>query len=280
MKTEQKAPAKINLTLDITSVLPDGYHSIFTVMQTVGLCDDVTVETNDSGGVMLTCTDDSIPCDERNTAYQAAARFRQAAELHEGIAIHIEKRIPSQAGLAGGSADAAAVLRALEELFPGRLSERQLYEIAFSIGADVPFCLAGGAKLCLNKGEIMAALPCLDAWAVLVKPEDNVSTKDAYARFDSAPDLFHPDNDKFLFYAAKGEYKKALAYAANTFEDLCDLPCGSTIKSVLYAGGAYYAAMSGSGSAFFGLFDDESAAEQTAKILRQKYTQTFFCKTI
>ena len=280
MKTEQKAYAKINLTLDITSVLPDGYHSIFTVMQTVGLYDDVTVETNDNGGVTLTCTDGAIPCDERNTAYQAAERFRQAAELHEGIAIHIEKRIPSQAGLAGGSADAAAVLRALDELFPGKLSEWQLYEIAFSIGADVPFCLAGGAKLCLNKGEIMAALPCLDAWAVLVKPEDNVSTKDAYARFDSAPDLFHPDNDKFLFYATKGEYKKALAYAANIFEDLCDLPCGSAIKSALYAGGAYYAAMSGSGSAFFGLFDDESAAEQTAKILRQKYTQTFFCKTI
>lgn len=279
MKTEQKAYAKINLTLDITSVLPDGYHSIFTVMQTVGLYDDVTVETNDNGGVTLTCTDDSIPCDERNTAYQAAERFRQAAELHEGIAIHIEKRIPSQAGLAGGSADAAAVLRALDELFPGKLSEWQLYEIAFSIGADVPFCLAGGAKLCLNKGEIMAELPCLDAWAVLVKPEDNVSTKDAYARFDSAPDLFHPDNDKFLFYAAKGEYKKALAYAANTFENLCDLPCGSAIKSALYAGGAYYAAMSGSGSAFFGLFDNETTAQKAADALRKEFAQVFVCKT-
>ena len=280
MKTEQKACAKINLTLDITSVLPDGYHSIFTVMQTVDLCDTVTVETNDGNGVTLTCTDGAIPCDERNTAYQAAERFRQAAGLEEGIAVRIEKCIPSQAGLAGGSADAAAVLRALDGLFPERLTEKQLYEIAFSIGADVPFCLAGGAKLCLNKGEIMTALPCLDAFAVLVKPEENVSTKEAYARFDGAADLFHPDDNKFLYYAAKGEYKKALAYAANTFEDLCDLPCGSAIKSLLYAGGAYYAAMSGSGSAFFGLFDDKAAAEQTAETLRRKYPQTFVCKTV
>ena len=266
MKTEQKACAKINLTLDITSVLPDGYHSIFTVMHTVDLCDTVTVETADDGSVTLTCTDKAVPCDERNTAYQAAARFRQAAGLEEGIAIRIKKRIPSQAGLAGGSADAAATLRALDGLFPKRLTEKQLYEIAFSIGADVPFCLAGGAKLCLNKGEIMAELPCLDAFAVLVKPEENVSTKDAYARFDNAPE--------------KGEYKKALAYAANTFENLCDLPCGSAIKSALYAGGAYYAAMSGSGSAFFGLFEKKAAAEQAAKALRQQYPQTFLCKTV
>ncbi|MBQ6065335.1 MAG: 4-(cytidine 5'-diphospho)-2-C-methyl-D-erythritol kinase [Clostridia bacterium] len=279
MKTEQKAPAKINLTLDIASVLPDGYHSIFTVMQTVDLCDTVTVETAD-GGVTLTCTEGAIPCDERNTAYKAAALFRKAANITEGVQVHIEKRIPSQAGLAGGSADAAAVLRALDELFPERLTEKQLYEIAFSIGADVPFCLAGGARLCLNKGEIMARLPSLDAWVVLVKPEENVSTGEAYARFDSAQELFHPDNDRFLFHAAKGEYKKALAYAANTFEDLCDLPCGAGIKSALYAGGAYYAAMSGSGSAFFGLFDDEARAAQTAKALRRTYERTWLCRTV
>ena len=280
MKTEKKAHAKINLTLDITSALPDGYHSVFTVMQTVDLCDAVTVETTGGGNVTLTCTDESVPCDERNTAHQAAARFRQAAGIGDGIAENNKKRIPSQAGLAGGSADAAAVLRALDELFPGRITEKQLYEIALSIGADVPFCLAGGAKLCLNKGEIMAALPCLDAFAVLVKPEDNVSTKEAYGRFDGTAGLIHPNNEKFLLYAAKGEYKKALAYAANTFEDLCGLPCGRIIKSALYAGGAYYAAMSGSGSAFFGLFDDVAAAEQAANILRQEYVRTFVCKTV
>lgn len=280
MRAEQKAYAKINLTLDITSVLPDRYHGIFTAMQTVDLYDDVAVETTAAPGVALTCSDETIPCDGRNTAHKAAALFSEQACLTEGVSVTIEKRIPSQAGLAGGSADAAAVLRAMNELFPDRVPERDLYGIAFRIGADVPFCLAGGTRLCLNKGEIMAQLPSLDAWTVLVKPEENVSTKEAYARFDSATDLFHPDNDKFLFYAAAGEYNKALAYACNTFETLCDLPCSAAIKSALYAGGAYYAAMSGSGSAFFGLFDDKARAVQTAETLQKQFAQTMVCRTV
>ena len=125
----------------------------------------------------------------------------------------------------------------------------------------------------------MAALPCLDAWVVLVKPEENVSTKTAYERFDSATDLFHPDNDRFLFYATQDEYRKALAYASNTFEALCGIPSGASIKGALYAGGAYYAAMSGSGSAFFGLFDDEAPAKTAAETLRQSFRQVFVCRT-
>ena len=248
-------------------------------MQAVDLHDDVTVETMEEPGITLTCSDGTIPCDERNTAHKAAALFTESAGIAEGIRLHIEKRIPSQAGLAGGSADAAATLRALAELYPGKLTEQALYEIAFRIGADVPFCLAGGTRLCLNKGEIMAALPCLDAWVVLVKPEENVSTKDAYARFDSATDLFHPNNNEFLFYAAKGEYRKALAYAYNTFEALCEVPSGEAVKSSLYAGGAYYAAMSGSGSAFFGLFHEEADAREAADSLKETFRQVFVCRT-
>ena len=279
MRIEQKACAKINLTLDITGVLPDRYHSIFSVMQTVALWDGVAVENAPEDGITLRCSDASLPCDGRNTAFQAAALFLEAAGIAEGVTVTVEKRIPSQAGLAGGSADAAAVLRAMDGLFPGRLSRRQLLDIAFRIGADVPFCLEGGTKLCLNKGEIMAELPCLDAWTVLVKPEENVSTKTAYERFDHAKELFHPDNGRFLFYAARGEYRKALAYACNTFEALCEVPSGAAIKSALYAGGAYYAAMSGSGSAFFGLFADEARAETAAEGLRERFPRTFVCRT-
>ena len=279
MQNRQKAYAKINLTLDITSVLPDRYHGIFTAMQTVDLYDDVTVETTQAPGITLTCDNGTIPCDERNTAYKAAAYFSEAAGITEGVQIRIEKRIPSQAGLAGGSADAAAVLRAMQEIYPDKLPEQALFDIAFRIGADMPFCLAGGTRLCLNKGEVMAALPCLDAWAVIVKPEEDVSTKEAYARFDSAADLFHPNNNEFLFYAAKGEYRKALAYAYNTFEALCEVPSGEVIKSALYAGGAYYAAMSGSGSAFFGLFEDEARAQAAAETLKASFRQVFVCRT-
>ena len=279
MQTEKKAFAKINLTLDITSMLPDRYHGIFTAMQTVDLYDDVTVETTEEPGIGLTCSDGTIPCDERNTAYKAAAYFTEAAGITEGVRIRIEKRIPSQAGLAGGSADASAVLRALDEMYPGRVSEQGLFDLAFRIGADVPFCLAGGTRLCLNKGEVMAALPCLEAWVVIVKPKENVSTKEAYARFDSAADLFHPNNNEFLFYAAKGEYRKALAYAYNTFEALCEVPSGEAVKSALYAGGAYYADMSGSGSAFFGLFEDETRAQAAAETLKASFRQVFVCRT-
>ena len=280
MRGEQKACAKINLTLDITGELPDRYHSIFTVMQTVGLWDDVVVETTEAEGISLTCSDNTLPCDGRNTAYRAAELFLRAAGVESGVAVTVQKRIPAQAGLAGGSADAAAVLRALDGLFPGRLSRRQLLDIAFRIGADVPFCLAGGARLCQNKGEVMAELPGLDAWVVLVKPEENVSTKAAYDRFAQAKDLFHPDNGRFLFYAAAGEYRKALAYACNTFEALCEVPSGEAIKAALYAGGAYYAAMSGSGSAFFGLFEEESRAAAAAEALKASFPQTFLCHTV
>ena len=280
MKHTQKAYAKINLTLDITSVLPDRYHGIFTAMQTVDLHDVVTVEPTGAPGITLTCSDETIPCDERNTAYKAATLFTAQAGLTEGTRVQIEKRIPSQAGLAGGSADAAAVLRALDALYPGRLTRQTLTDLGLRIGADVPFCLTGGTRLCLNKGEILARLPSLDAWVVLVKPEEDVSTKEAYARFDSAVDLFHPNNNEFLFYAAAGEYKKALAYACNTFEALCDLPCGAPIKAALYAGGAYYAAMSGSGSAFFGLFDEKDRAEATARRLGETYRRTYLCRTV
>ena len=280
MRAEQKAWAKINLTLDITGELPDRYHSIFTVMQTVGLWDDVTVETTEEEGIFLSCSDETLPCDGRNTAYRAAELFLRAAGVTGGLAVTIQKRIPAQAGLAGGSADAAAVLRALDSLFPGKLSRRQLSDIAFRIGADVPFCLAGGARLCQNKGEVMAELPVLDAWVALVKPEENVSTKAAYERYAHAGDLFHPDNRHFLFYAAAGEYRKALAYASNTFEALCEVPSGETIKAALYAGGAYYAAMSGSGSAFFGLFEKESLAAAAAETLKASFPQTFLCHTV
>ena len=280
MKTEQRAFAKINLTLDITSVLPDRYHAIFTAMQTVSLYDTVMVETANESGIALTCSDGSLPCDARNTAYRAAEFFLEAAEEHTGLTIHIDKKIPAQAGLAGGSADAAAVLRALAELFPGRLTEQQLREIAFRIGADVPFCLTGGTQLCLNKGEIMAPLPPLRTWAVIVKPEENVSTKTAYERFDSAVGLFHPDNDKFLFFAAQGEYQKALTYAVNTFEALTEIGCAAPIKTALYAAGAYYAAMSGSGSAFFGLFHAEANARRAAEQLRQTQKNVFVCRTV
>lgn len=269
MKITKKANAKINLMLDLTGVLPNGYHGIFTVMQSVTLCDEVTAEIGGTEKIILSCSDETIPCDEKNTAYKAAKYFLEAAGLTCGVDIRIEKKVPSQAGLGGGSADAAAVLAALMEAFPGKVGEKELYEIALKVGADVPFCLAGGTRLCQNVGEIMTVLPAFDAYVVIAKPDAGVSTKAAYGRFDAEKDIPHPDDASFLFYAASGEYKEAMKYAGNIFETLVPLREGAEIKDKLYADGAYYAAMSGSGSAYFGVFDREEDAVKAAANLRK-----------
>ena len=180
-----KAYAKINLSLDLTGILPDGYHALNTVMQSVSLYDTVTVEKT-YGGIFLRCSLPGLPSDSRNTAYKAAELFLSEAGIKEGVSIDIEKRIPSQAGLAGGSADAAAVLFALGQLYPGGLSEEKLFETALRVGADVPFCLSGGTRLCLDKGETMTALPAFHAFVLLMKPDTGVSTSEAFRKFDAS----------------------------------------------------------------------------------------------
>lgn len=279
MEIKQRANAKINLTLDMTGILPNGYHGLFTVMQSITLGDEVTVRTAGDSGIRLSCSERRIPCDERNTAYKAAQYFFERSDGSDGIEIHIEKKVPSQAGLGGGSSDAAAVLRALNKMFPGRYSQRELYALALRVGADVPFCFAGGTRLCQNVGEIISPLPPLDAFVVIAKPYEGVSTGQAFAKFDSEETHPHPDDQSFLFYAAAGDYHNAVRFAENSFERLISLEKSDRIKEVLYANGAYYAAMSGSGSAFFGLFDDEEASRAAAAELRHVVPFVRYCRT-
>lgn len=278
METVVKAYAKINLTLDLTAVLPNKYHGIFTAMQSVGLYDNVTVRTG-KPGLSLSCSEKYIPCDDRNTAYKAARLFYERAGIEPECEIYIKKVIPSGAGLAGGSADAAAVLKALNGLYPGAVAHKDILAIALSVGADVPFCYVGGTKLCQNIGEIMSYLPPLFSYVLIVKPYERVSTKDAYARFDSAENITHPDNDSFLFYAASGDYREAVKYASNMFENLSDVKSGKEIKEVMNANGAWFSSMSGSGSAYFGLFDSEESARKCADLLKGKAENVFVCRT-
>lgn len=278
MEVKLKAYAKINLTLDLTGVLPNKYHGIFTLMQSVGLFDTVTVKTGERG-LILRCSEKYIPCDDRNTAYKAARLFYEKAGMEPECEIYIKKVIPSGAGLAGGSADAAAVLKGLNLAYPGVLSHREIMNIAFNVGADVPFCYVGGTKLCQNIGEIMSPLPPLYSEVLIVKPYERVSTKDAYARFDTAENITHPDNDSFLFYAARGEYTEAVKYAGNMFESLSDVKIGKEIKETMKNCGAWFSSMSGSGSAYYGLFDYPEQAKKCAELLRGKTENVFLCKT-
>ena len=280
LKTK-KAYAKINLTLDLTGVLPNGYHPIFTLMQTVSLCDEVAVEINDSGVIEIESDNRNMPLDMSNTAYKAAALFlEKTADTSTGVKIRIDKKIPSEAGLAGGSADAAAVLNLLNEHFSYPLSEKELLGIALKVGADVPFCVKGKTQLCQNIGEVMTELPAVSAFVVIAKPEEGVSTKEAFARFDESENISHPNNDNFLFYAARGEYKKALENAFNIFELLTPVAQGEYIKEIMKKHGAYYASMSGSGSAFFGLFDSIEDAQKCEKELRDNVYFTCVCETL
>ncbi len=281
MLKTKKAYAKINLTLDLTGVLPNGYHPIFTLMQTVSLCDEIGVEISDSGLIEIESDEKNIPLDMSNTAYKAAKLFLEATDKSgTGVKIRIEKNIPSQAGLAGGSADAAAVLTLLNEHFSFPLSEKELLGIALKVGADVPFCVKGKTQLCQNIGEVMSELPAFSAFVVIAKPEEGVSTKDAFARFDKSENIVHPDNNSFLFYASRGEYKKALENAFNIFENLSEVKQGEYIKETMKKHGAYYASMSGSGSAYFGLFDTFEAAEKCEKVLKEKVFFTCVCETV
>lgn len=278
MEQKLKAYAKINLTLDLTGILPNKYHGIFTCMQSVSLYDAVTVKTGEPG-LSLRCSEKYIPCDDRNTAFKAARLFYEKAGIAPECSIYIKKVIPSGAGLAGGSADAAAVLKALNNAYPGALSHKEILSLALEVGADVPFCYIGGTKLCQNIGEIISPLPPFYGDVLIVKPYERVSTKDAYARFDTAENIAHPDNDSFLFYAARGEYEEAVKFAENMFETLSDVKIGAEIKEIMQSYGAWFTSMSGSGSAYYGLFSSREQMKKCADILHSRVENVFICTT-
>ncbi|MBR0510123.1 MAG: 4-(cytidine 5'-diphospho)-2-C-methyl-D-erythritol kinase [Clostridia bacterium] len=272
------AYAKLNLTLDLTRRLPDGYHAIHTVMQTVSLANDVTLSPGD--GLKLICDAPGVPADARNTAFKAAQFFCDAIGETPAVTVAIRKRIPDQAGLAGGSADAAAVLRGLNQIYGFPLDMPELLKIALKIGADVPFCLTGGTHLCLNKGEILSRLEHIPFFVTIAKPKTGTSTAEAFRAFDSGAQPDHPDTDLFLYHYAAGDPDEAFRYAGNVFEQLAPVPEGEMIKRTMYDRGALYAAMSGSGSAFFGLFTTREQSLAAADALSSAVSFTAACETV
>lgn len=264
MKIELRANAKINLFLDILAKLPSGYHSLFMVMQSVSLADNVTVSENDCGKIRLTCSELKLPTDEKNIAYRAAQCFLQAAGLEgRGVDIHIEKNIPFEAGLAGGSADGAGVIVGLNELFSTNFSPRELCDIGLKIGSDVPFCIMGGTMLSQHTGGVLSPLPNIrECYAVLAKPSSGVSTARAYGDFDSAQFIYHPNKVGMLDAAANGDFDGICLHAGNVFEQTIEVPERVRIKSIMRRHNASLAQMSGSGPTVFGLFKSEDDAAE------------------
>lgn len=274
-----KAYAKLNLTLDVLGRREDGYHDLEMVMQSISLCDSVSVRIGCGGGISTISNVRHIPNDERNIAYKAASAFLVTTGIDcGGVHIAMEKRIPSSAGMAGGSADGAAVLRLLSQLTGANLTECELCEIGVTVGADIPFCLAGGTALACAKGEDLKELtPVPDCFFVIGKPRKGMSTKAVFEKIDSEPILRRPDTAAMLSAIEKSSVPDIASAVYNVFEPpvSSEVPEISDIKETLLENGALTAAMTGSGSAVFGIFDNRSDAEKAKEILSQSYEDVF-----
>ena len=277
MRLTVLAPAKLNLFLDITGKRSDGYHIINTVMQSVTLYDDVTVSNDSGSDIKIWCSDMEIPCDETNTTYKAVVEFFQYTELPPtGISVKIKKRIPSQAGLAGGSTDAAAVLTALNELFDTHLSKHQLAEIAEEIGADVPFCIYGGTMSAGGIGTILNPLPDMpECYIVIVKPEIRISTREAYEKSDAVGYEKVRNSDGMVDGICNGNLIAIGRSLYNKFEEIVALDEVAAIKKIMKRYNAVGACMTGSGSAVFGIFESENDAEVCSNVLEKDYENIY-----
>ena len=272
VQIKEKAYGKLNLSLDVTEKRPDGYHEMVMLMQTVSLCDELTLHLEGTG-VTAHSNLRYVPNDERNLAVRAAKRYLAAVgENRQGVHIEMKKNIPVGAGMGGGSADAAAVLRALDRHYGARLGRERLLALAAEIGSDVAFCLVGGTMLATGRGEELRPLPPLPACRfVIVKPSFAVSTPELFHKLDSTPLRIHPDTPGLLRALDEGRLSELCRRMYNVFEDVDDrrLRVVQEIKGRLLDGGALGAMMTGTGSAVFGIFDDDAAAETCCAALKR-----------
>ena len=263
------APAKINFTLDITGKLENGYHTVDMVMQSVNLCDVVTVKKSQE--LILTCNKDYIPCDSSNTAYKAVKLFENLTGTVCNVSVNIEKHIPAQAGLAGGSTDGAAVLVALNKLYNKGLSDSQLAELGGKIGADVPFCIYGGTML----EKIKPNLDLQKYIILLCKPKINVSTPQAYKISDSKPFSSSVHSTAVINALISGDEAEFYKGLYNDFDSLLSLEPVQHIKEIMLKNGAHTSVMSGSGPTVYGIFTDSCLADKAYDILSREYTDVY-----
>lgn len=282
MKVNVDAPAKINLFLDIRGKRNDGYHIVSMVMQSISLCDEITVSDADDGEINILCSDENVPLDENNTVYKAVQLFfKETEKENKGIEIKIKKNIPIEAGLGGGSTDAAAVLYALNKMYDTELSRKELAEIGAEIGADVPFCVYGGTMSASGIGTILSPLPDLpECCFVIVKPDIGVCTKEAYEKSDLPEFSAIKGMDKITESICEANIKSVAKHLYNKFEVVMALPEVEKIKQIMLEYGALGAAMTGSGSAVFGIFDNDNMRDDCAKRLNDDYELVYKAEPI
>ena len=279
----EKAYAKINLTLDVIAKRPDGYHDLKMIMQTVSLHDNIAVRVGTGDGIKTVSNLGYLPDDDRNIAVKAARAFFEATGIeNDGVYIAIEKSIPVAAGLAGGSADGAAVLRALDKLYETNLGREKLCEIGLKVGADVPFCICGGTMLAEGVGEILTPLaPMPECFIVLCKPGYGMSTAKVFGSLKIDEIEKHPNTDAVISALNEGDVDKIAFNMYNVLEKIVakEKEDISAIEKTLVSFGALGAVMSGSGSTTFGVFADEDKAKKAYNSLKAKYKETYIAKT-
>lgn len=278
MQVTVHAPGKINLTLDIVGVRNDGYHLLESLFQTVSIYDKITVKKKWGRGITLVADDCHCPV-EKNTAYKAAVAFFRYTGIRKGVKIAVEKHIPQQAGMGGGSADAAGVLLALDQLFGTRLTIGQLCEIGLTIGADVPFCVMGGTAFVTGIGEGLQPLPPMpDCYIVVAQPDEGISTKEAYAAVDNATILKRPDNAAAIAALEAGDLEGMCRQAINVFESATALKGVADIRRKMEAYSPLCSQMTGSGSCVFAIFTDRADAMDCQIDLQLDYPTAFVCR--
>ncbi len=269
------ANAKINLTLDILGTREDGYHEVAMIMQEISLHDTLSMGKINQG-ISLTIAIEgqqgTLPADESNLCWKAAALVQKEYNLQEGVEIHLTKRIPMAAGLAGGSADAAAVLKGMNHLFRLGMTEARLCELGARLGSDIPFCIMGGTMLATGRGEVLTRLPSFPRLSVvLAKPPVGVSTAWAYKTYDAGYDGPHPDNEAMLEAIHGGDAHKAAGLLCNVLEGVTETehPVIADYKRLMMEHGAMASMMSGSGPTVFGLVREKQQAWHLADTLKK-----------
>lgn len=281
---QESAPGKLNLSLDILGKRPDGYHELEMVMISVSLQDELRLELDTGSPWSVSCGRAEIPDGPENLCWKAARVFFDAAGMEpDGLRIFVRKQIPAQAGMAGGSSDAAAVLRALNRHY-GRFSAEELRTLGLQVGSDVPYCLFGGTALARGRGELLTRLPSLPEQLcfLLAKPEFAVSTPALFREIDAEGVTARPDTSGMLQALEAQDVEAIGARLQNAFEPLvaARYPVVETLRSAMLRNGALGARLTGTGSVVFGLYRDRSAAEHSVQALRRLCSQVWVCEAV
>lgn len=271
-KITVRVPGKINLTLDILGRFANGYHDLQMVMSSVSLYDEITLVKKEEKNISVTVDKRDLPVDERNLAYRAAALLMEEFALTGGVEIAIKKQIPIAAGMAGGSADAAGVLKGMNRLFELGLELPELQKRGLTLGADVPFCLLGGCALAEGVGERLTPLePLPRAYLVLAKPDFAVSTPWAFAQWDQEPTKERPDLAGMLAGIKEGDIRQIAAKLGNVLEGVTgrEYPVIWAIKEKMKEYGALNALMTGSGPTVFGIYTELEQAQRAHTVIKE-----------